>query len=260
MSTLPQIDSRFAFPRRDQATSDDPRTPGQSAMESALEINRLRQTFLSDIAALPRPSRGYFFVKRAIDLTIAIILGIILLPIGLLIAIAIPLDDRGPIFFKQQRTGLGGRRFTMLKFRTMVTNAEELKAQLQHLSLVAYPDFKMDNDPRITRVGRFLRATFLDELPQLINVIRGDMSLVGPRPERPCFVQKFSQELPAYMQRHQVLPGITGWAQVNGWRGDTSLEKRLECDLHYVNHQSFALNLWILLLTPLRVLVERNAC
>ena len=185
MSTLPQIDSHsFAFPSRDQAANGEPDRSGVSPMDSAVAFNRMRRSFLSDIAALPRPSRGYFVTKRIIDLTIALAIGILVLPIALLIAIAIPLNDRGAIFFRQQRTGLGGRRFTMLKFRTMCTNAEEMKAELQHLSLVAYPDFKMDNDPRITKVGRFLRATFLDELPQLINVIRGEMSLVGPRPPR----------------------------------------------------------------------------
>jgi lipopolysaccharide/colanic/teichoic acid biosynthesis glycosyltransferase len=114
-------------------------------------------------------------------------------------------------------------------------------------------------DARCTRLGSFLRRYSIDELPQLWNVLRGDMSLVGPRPERPYFVKKFAQELPGYMERHDVLPGITGWAQVNGWRGDTSLASRLEHDLYYVRHRSLRLNLQILFLTPWRVLVERNA-
>lgn len=168
----------------------------------------------------------------------------------LLVALLIKLTSRGGAIYRQERVGLGGKTFVMYKFRTMRLDAEAASG----------PVWARRNDPRRTMLGVLLRRLSIDELPQLFNVLRGDMSLVGPRPERPCFVQKFSQELPAYMQRHQVLPGITGWAQVNGWRGDTSLERRLECDLHYVNHQSFSLNLWILLLTPLRVLVERNAC
>ena len=246
MSTLPQIDSpSFAFPRRDQATTGDPGKPGGSAMQSALEINRLRQTFLSDIAALPRPSRGYFIVKRVIDLTIAIAIGIIMLPIGLLIALAIPLNDRGAVFFKQQRTGLGGRRFTMLKFRTMCTNAEEMKAELQHLSLVAYPDFKMDNDPRITRVGRFLRATFLDELPQLINVIRGDMSLVGPRPT------SFAASTYSlwHTERLEAKPGITGLWQVRRGEDETCLDERLRLDVEYLRTRSISGDLKLLFAT-----------
>ena len=150
-----------------------------------------------------------------------------MLPIALLIAIAIPLNDRGAIFFRQQRTGLGGRRFTMLKFRTMCTNAEEMKAELQHLSLVAYPDFKMENDPRITKVGRFLRATFLDELPQLINVIRGDMSLVGPRPT------SFAASTYSlwHTERLEAKPGITGLWQVRRGADETCLDERLRLDV-----------------------------
>jgi lipopolysaccharide/colanic/teichoic acid biosynthesis glycosyltransferase len=118
------------------------------------------------------------------------------------------------------------------------------------------PVWSKPGDPRCTTVGFLLRRFCLDELPQLFNVLRGEMSLVGPRPERPCFVQEFAGRLPGYQQRHQVLPGITGWAQINGWRGDTSIEKRLEFDLYYVQHWSVPFNLRIMLFTPYRVLVE----
>ena len=235
MSTLPQIDSHsFAFPSRDRADTGEPDSPGRSPIDSAVAFNQLRRTFLSDIAALPRPSRGYFVIKRIIDLTIALIIGILVLPIAIAIAIAIPINDRGAIFFRQQRTGLGGRRFTMLKFRTMCTNAEEMKAELQHLSLVAYPDFKMDNDPRITKVGRFLRATFLDELPQLINVIRGDMSLVGPRPT------SFAASTYSlwHTERLEAKPGITGLWQVRRGADETCLDERLRLDVEYLRTRS----------------------
>lgn len=243
MSTLPQIDSHsFAFPSRDQATNGGPDRSGVSPIDSAVAFNRLRRTFLTDIAALPRPSRGYFVTKRLIDLTIALAIGILVLPIALLIAIAIPLNDRGAIFFRQQRTGLGGRRFTMLKFRTMCTNAEEMKAELQHLSLVAYPDFKMDNDPRITKVGRFLRATFLDELPQLINVIRGDMSLVGPRPT------SFAASTYSlwHTERLEAKPGITGLWQVRRGADETCLDERLRLDVEYLRTRSITGDLKLL--------------
>jgi lipopolysaccharide/colanic/teichoic acid biosynthesis glycosyltransferase len=115
-------------------------------------------------------------------------------------------------------------------------------------------------DPRRTGIGIILRRYSLDELPQLVNVLRGEMSLVGPRPERPSFVQSFSQRIPTYNRRHQVVPGITGWAQINGWRGDTSIEKRLEFDLYYIRNWSVLFNIWILLLTPFAVLVEQNEC
>ena len=200
--------------------------------------------------AVRRAGRATQRLNRALDLVGATALLCLLAAPMLIVALLIKFTSRGGAIYRQERVGLGGKTFVMFKFRTMRLDAEAASG----------PVWARRNDPRRTGLGVLLRRLSIDELPQLFNVLRGDMSLVGPRPERPCFVQKFSQELPAYMQRHQVLPGITGWAQVNGWRGDTSLEKRLECDLHYVNHHSFALNLWILLLTPLRVLVERNAC
>ncbi len=187
---------------------------------------------------------------RALDVAVGTLLLIVLALPMLLVALLVKLGSRGPAIYRQERTGLGGRPFVMYKFRTMRVDAETETG----------PVWAKRDDPRRTLLGRLLRRLSIDELPQLFNVVRGDMSLVGPRPERPCFVQSFSSRLPAYHQRHQVLPGITGWAQINGWRGDSSIERRLECDLYYVNHRSFWFNVRILLLTPLRVLVEQNAC
>lgn len=195
-----------------------------------------RRAFLHELGALRRPPRSYFIAKRAFDLTVALVAGLVLLPVGLLVALAIVVDDRGPVFFRQQRTGRGGRRFTMFKFRTMCRNAEEMKAELQHLSIVAYPDFKMENDPRITRVGRLLRATFLDEIPQLINVIRGDMSLVGPRPT--SFAAS-TYDL-WHTERLDAAPGITGLWQVRRGADEKTLDERLRLDVEYLRNRTFA--------------------
>ena len=197
-----------------------------------------------------RQGRLAIRLNRAIDLVGAILLAVTLAIPMLLIAILIKLTSRGPALYWQERTGLNGRPFVMFKFRTMCVDAEQRSG----------PVWAKRNDPRRTWIGVLLRRSSLDELPQLINVLRGEMSLVGPRPERPFFVQSFSEQMPDYNRRHQVLPGITGWAQINGWRGDSSIEKRLECDLYYVDNWSVPLNLRILLLTPFKVLVERNAC
>jgi exopolysaccharide biosynthesis polyprenyl glycosylphosphotransferase len=195
------------------------------------------------------PSRVARRIGRAIDVTIsALALAVLFVPM-LAIALLVRLTSPGPAFYSQTRVGLNGRHFVLYKFRTMRANAEH------HTG----PVWATHLDPRRTWIGGLLRRFSIDELPQLFNVLRGDMSLVGPRPERPHFVEQFSRQYPGYAQRHQVLPGITGWAQVNGWRGDSSLEKRLECDLYYVRHWSLILNLRILLLTPLSVLTERNA-
>jgi exopolysaccharide biosynthesis polyprenyl glycosylphosphotransferase len=165
-----------------------------------------------------------------------------------LVALAIWLEDRGPIFYAQERMGLDGRLFRMLKFRSMRPDAEEETGAT----------WAKENDPRRTRVGVFLRKTSVDELPQLINVFVGDMSLVGPRPERPEFVREFKERFPQYMLRHRVRAGITGWAQVHGWRGNTSLSKRIEYDLYYIENWTLGLDVKILWLT-LRFGFHRNA-
>jgi lipopolysaccharide/colanic/teichoic acid biosynthesis glycosyltransferase len=144
----------------------------------------------------------------------------------LIIAMLIKLTSRGPIFYRQERCGLNGRTFNMLKFRSMRIDAEQQTGAV----------WTQKDDPRRTRFGTFLRKTSLDELPQLINVLMGDMSLVGPRPERPVFIQQFSKTIPNYTARHTVKAGITGWAQVHGWRGNTSLRKRVQFDLYYITH------------------------
>ena len=188
-------------------------------------------------------------VKRALDVAGSII-GIILLSwLMLPIALIIKLSGRGPVFYRQERMGFGGRPFVMLKFRSMVSGAEGESG----------PVWTQAGDPRRTGFGALLRKTSLDETPQLFNVLRGDMSLVGPRPERPHFARQFADEVPAYMLRYNVKAGMTGWAQVNGLRGNTSLRKRLQYDLYYINHWSLGFDVFILLLTPFRGLVGKNA-
>jgi len=191
-----------------------------------------------------RVSRRYLVAKRTFDLAVCIWLLPILLPLWLVCALAVRLDSPGPALIAQERTGRDGRRFRMYKFRTMVKNAEELKAGLAHLNVLPPPDFKIPDDPRITRVGKFLRQTSLDELPQLFNVIRGDMSLVGPRPT------SFAPTTYSLWHTHrlEVSPGITGLWQIKG-RHATTFDERLRLDIEYIEHRSFLLDLKILLQT-----------
>jgi exopolysaccharide biosynthesis polyprenyl glycosylphosphotransferase len=177
--------------------------------------------------------------KRAFDL-VASTMGIVFLsPVLLVIALLVKLTSPGPVLFRQKRVGLDGRRFHMLKFRTMVANAEDATG----------PVFAVTDDPRCTRVGRILRRTNLDELPQLFNIFMGTMSLVGPRPERPVFVEEFKPVIERYSHKHWVKPGVTGWAQVNGWRGRTDIQRRIDHDMEYVERWSFWFDLKILYLT-----------
>jgi len=189
------------------------------------------------------------FIKRLLDIMGATIALIIFSPIMLLIGISIRLSSPGKILYHQERVGLDGRTFQCLKFRSMPMDAESKSGAM----------WAHAGDHRATRVGRILRRTSLDELPQLFNVVRGDMSLIGPRPERPVFVSKFRKKVPGYMLRHKVKAGITGWAQVNGWRGNTSIEKRIECDLFYVQNWSLWLDVKIALKTINEVLFGKNA-
>jgi lipopolysaccharide/colanic/teichoic acid biosynthesis glycosyltransferase len=204
------------------------------------------------LIASPTHSRGRRFVKRSLDITAALLLILVSLPLLGVIALGIRLDSPGPVLLRQTRTGFGGTRFTMLKFRTMVANADELKAGLQHLNVLPPPDFKIPNDPRITRVGRVLRATSLDELPQLMNVLRGEMSLVGPRPT--SFTP--ATYAPWHGKRLEVPPGITGLWQTRG-RNVTTFDERLRLDISYVDRQCLALDLRILLETAV-VVVRRT--
>jgi lipopolysaccharide/colanic/teichoic acid biosynthesis glycosyltransferase len=190
------------------------------------------------------PKPGYLVTKRIFDVVLSTVLLVIVLPVMLLCALAVRIDTKGPIVFAQMRTGRDGRRFRMWKFRTMLENAEELKESLQHLNILPAPDFKIIDDPRITRVGRFLRKTSLDELPQLINVLRGEMSVVGPRPT----------SFPAsrydlwHTQRLDVAPGITGLWQVEG-RNDTTFDERLRLDAQYIRDMSLRRDVVLMLRT-----------
>jgi Undecaprenyl-phosphate glucose phosphotransferase len=189
------------------------------------------------------------WVKRVIDIVLGCAALVALaIPFGI-IALLVKLTSRGTIFFRQERMGLDGKGFTVYKFRSMYEHAED----------VSGPIWARDDDPRATRIGRWLRKLDLDELPQFWNVLKGDMSIVGPRPERPFFVAQFKHRIPQYMLRHKVKAGITGWAQVNGWRGNTSLEKRIEYDLYYIENWSVSLDLKIMWLTIVRGLFQRHA-
>jgi Undecaprenyl-phosphate glucose phosphotransferase len=189
------------------------------------------------------PLRGFnSLLKRTLDVAISgSALAVLAFPF-LVIAVLIRRTSSGPVFYTQERMGLDGRAFQVYKFRSMYEGAEDETG----------PIWARDNDPRCTPVGRRLRRFDLDELPQLWNVLRGDMSIVGPRPERPYFVEQFKHRIPQYMLRHKVKAGITGWAQVNGWRGNTSLEKRIEYDLYYIENWSVGLDLKIIWLTVLK--------
>lgn len=186
-------------------------------------------------------------LKRLMDLIGAGLGLLILSPLLALIAVGVKLSSAGPIFFAQERIGLDGRRFKMWKFRSMRVTAE------------AESTWTTKDDPRKTRFGSFLRASSLDELPQLWNIFTGEMSIVGPRPEQPRYVEQFRHEIPAYMLRHKMKAGLTGWAQVNGWRGDTDLVKRIECDLYYIRHWSLWLDVKIIFLTFLKGFINKNA-
>jgi undecaprenyl-phosphate glucose phosphotransferase len=187
------------------------------------------------------------FAKRAIDIALSGIGLIVLSPLLAAIAIAVRIIDGGPVFYRQVRVGLGRRRFTIIKIRTMHVDAERDLG----------PIWSVPGDPRCTRIGYYLRRSGVDELPQLWNVLRGDMSLVGPRPERPEFTREFRKEHRNYDVRHTVQAGLTGFAQIHGWRGYTSLEERLRHDIYYVHHWSLRLDAYILLMTILRGFSEK---
>ncbi len=182
-------------------------------------------------------------LKRAFDVIVASTALLVLLPLLLLIAGAVLVDSGRPVLFRQTRIGQGGRRFQMLKFRTMVRDAEALGANVSP-----------HGDLRVTRLGRLLRRWYLDEFPQLLNVVRGEMSLIGPRPERPEYVEQFERHVYRYSDRHRVKPGITGWAQIHGLRGKSSLADRVEWDNYYIENWSLWLDVKIALLTLLSVL------
>ena len=211
---------------------------------------------VEDIDGLPTinlsetPLEGWSrFVKRSFDLIVAGAAIVVLSPVMAAVALAIWLEDRGPIFYRQVRMGLDGKPFDIMKFRSMGVGAESDTGAV----------WADRDDPRRTRVGRLIRAWSLDELPQLWNVVMGDMSVVGPRPERPQFVEQFRAEYPHYMLRHKVRSGMTGWAQVHGWRGNTSIRIRIEHDLYYIENWSLMLDLKILFMTVVHGLKHENA-
>ncbi len=197
----------------------------------------------------PNFSSWNLFLKRLMDFLGALIGLIILSPMLLIIAIGVKLTSRGPILYGQERMGLDGNNFKMWKFRSMKANAESSTGAV----------WAVKDDPRRTAFGTFLRETSLDEFPQLWNVLVGNMSLVGPRPERPMFVDEFKDKIPAYMLRHKMKAGMTGWAQVNGWRGNTSLEKRIEFDIEYIKNWSLWLDIKIIAMTFIRGFINKNA-
>ena len=188
-------------------------------------------------------------IKRTMDIVGSIVGIIVTSPLMLLMCLIIKLTSPGPLIYKQERVGLHNQTFWMYKFRSMEVQpeSEEKKA------------WTVKNDPRVTPVGKFMRHTSIDELPQLFNILKGNMSLVGPRPERPFFVEKFREEIPRYMVKHQVRPGLTGWAQVNGYRGDTSIRKRIECDLYYIENWSIGFDIKIIFLTFFKGFINKNA-
>ena len=187
--------------------------------------------------------------RKWLDYIITVPATVLCAPVLVGIAIWVKLDSPGPVFFRQKRVGIHQNYFEILKFRTMRTDTPENVPT----HLLEHPE------QYITKSGKFLRATSLDELPQLFNILKGDMSLIGPRPERPLFVEKFKEEIPRYMIKHQVRPGLTGWAQVNGYRGDTSIRKRIDCDLYYIENWTLGLDFKILFLTFFKGFVNKNA-
>ena len=202
-----------------------------------------------NIRYVPLTNTFNAMVKRVMDIVGSVAAIIVSSPVMLLMCILIKASSPGPLIYRQERVGLHNKTFWMYKFRSMEVQpeAEEKKA------------WTVKNDPRVTGIGKFMRRTSIDELPQLFNILKGDMSLVGPRPERPFFVENFREEIPRYMVKHQVRPGLTGWAQVNGLRGDTSIRKRIDCDLYYIENWTIGFDIKILFLTFFKGFVNKNA-
>lgn len=212
-------------------------------------VDQLDDIPIINIRYVPLDDVFNHLVKRTVDVLLSLLGIIVVSPILLFTSVMIKLTSPGPILFKQIRVGLHRREFDMYKFRSMrVQTDEEEKVQ-----------WTTKEDPRKTKFGSFIRKTSIDELPQLFNVLKGDMSLIGPRPERPHFVEKFREEIPKYMVKHHVRPGITGWAQVHGWRGDTSIKQRIEHDIYYIENWSLWLDLKIIFLTIFKGFINKNA-
>lgn len=209
-------------------------------------IEEVGNTKLINIRTIPLDNGFYAFIKRAFDIVLSLLVLLITSPILLLTAIGVKLSTKGSVIFKQERVGKNKKTFTMYKFRSMKENASEETG------------WSTDEDPRRTTFGSFIRKFSIDELPQFFNVLKGDMSIIGPRPEVPYYVDQFKETVPLYMIRHTVRPGITGWAQVNGYRGDTSIQKRIEYDIWYIEHWSIALDIKIFFKTIFGGLVNKE--
>ena len=206
-------------------------------MPSNPQVDNINGLPMINLRRIPLDNMANAFLKRTVDIVGALVLIVLTSPLMLIAAIGVKLSSPGPILFKQERVGRNKKPFYMYKFRSMRVNASEKTG------------WSRDEDPRKTKFGSFIRKCSIDELPQFFNVLRGDMSLVGPRPEVPYYVEQFKEEIPRYMVKHQVRPGITGWAQVNGYRGDTSIKKRIEYDLYYIENWNIFFDLKILLMT-----------
>lgn len=202
-----------------------------------------------NIRYVPLSNTFNAIAKRFVDIVGSLVCIVLFSPIMLITAFLIKLTSPGPLIFKQERVGLHNQPFIMYKFRSMEVQKKQTEQR----------GWTTRNDPRVTGIGKFIRRTSIDELPQLFNVLKGEMSLIGPRPERPQFVEKFREEIPRYMVKHQVRPGMTGWAQVHGYRGDTSIRKRIEYDLYYIENWTMGLDIKILFLTVFKGFINKNA-
>lgn len=212
-------------------------------------IDMLDDIPLVDVRRVPLDNIYKKFLKRAFDCIAATLAIIILSPIIIITAVLVKISSPGPVIYKQERVGLNRKKFNIYKFRSMKCIDENR----------VMPKWTTKDDPRKTRFGSFIRRTSIDEFPQFLNILRGDMSLIGPRPERPVFVEAFREQIPNYMIKHYVRPGMTGWAQVNGWRGNTSIEKRIEHDIYYVENWTVLLDIKIFFLTFIRGFINKNA-
>lgn len=202
-----------------------------------------------NIRHVPLTNTLNWWMKRMVDILVSLVGLVVASPVMIVSAIAVGCTSRGPVIFKQERIGLHNKPFRMYKFRTMEVQKPSAEKK----------GWTTKNDPRVTKVGKFLRKTSIDELPQLFNILMGDMSVVGPRPERPQFVEQFKEEIPRYMVKHQVRPGLTGWAQINGYRGDTSIKRRIEFDIFYIENWTMSFDIKIMFLTIFKGFINKNA-
>ena len=220
-----------------------------SVIPSSPYMEDLQGLPVINIRHVPLTNTLNLIFKRIVDIVGSVFAIVLVSPIMLITAIAIKVSSKGPVFFSQERVGLHNKSFKMYKFRSMCEEAPEREKE----------KWTTRDDPRVTKVGKIIRKTSIDEFPQFWNVLKGDMSLIGPRPERPLFVEKFKEEIPRYLIKHQVRPGLTGWAQVNGYRGDTSIRKRIEYDLYYIENWNMGFDIKILFLTVFKGFINKNA-